>query len=152
MKISLAVIGALVAIFVLTLSGYGVRYCNRALTVASEELDPRTLLRRYEWFKDAAAQCEKKQADVRIYESRLKQLMADYAGKPRSEWSRQDREQYNIWLSETTGIQSSYNTLAAEYNAAMAKINYAFTNIGQLPRGADRALPREFKPYTTELP
>ena len=38
--------------------------------------------------------------------------------------------------------------LAAEYNAQMAKFNWAFTNQGKLPAGATEVLPREFKPYT----
>ncbi len=77
-------------------------------------------------------------------------LKFDYAGKARSEWSREDREQYNIWISEVSGIQASYNSLAAEYNGAMAKINYAFCNVGQLPKGAIEPLPREFKPYVQQ--
>jgi len=32
----------------------------------------------------------------------------------------------------------------------MAKFNWAFANVGELPKGADRPLPREFKPYETK--
>lgn len=120
---------------------------HKAMDVAAAQFDPATMLKRYEWFKDAAAMCDKKRADLTLYESRFKQLQADYAGKPRNEWAREDREQYNMWLSECSGIAASYNTLAAEYNSAMAKMNYSFTNIGELPRGVSEPLPREFKPY-----
>ncbi len=147
MKSGFIVMGIVTLIGLLTLSSYGIRYCNRVATVTSEEFDPRTMLKRYEWFKDASAQCEKKLADVKIYEGRLKNLNEGYVGKSRNEWNRQDREQYNLWISESSGVQASYNALAAEYNANMAKINFRFTNVGDLPSGATEPLPREFKPY-----
>ena len=61
-----------------------------------------------------------------------------------------DREQMYVWMSEVAGIKANYNQLAAEYNANMAKFNWAFANKGQLPIGAEVPLPREFKPYTTQ--
>lgn len=120
---------------------------HSAIDTAAAQFDPKVMLKRYEWFKDAAAQLEKKQADIGVYEKRFKDLRADYPGKPRSEWSREDREQSNLWASEVAGITASYNDLAAQYNAAMSKANFAFTNVGDLPRGATTPLPREFKPY-----
>jgi len=48
------------------------------------------------------------------------------------------------------GIKASYNQLAAEYNAGMVKINWRYTNVGDLPPGSTEPLPREFKPYITE--
>jgi hypothetical protein len=47
-------------------------------------------------------------------------------------------------------MKYSFNQLAADYNAQMAKINYAFCNVGQLPQGATTPLPREYKPYIGE--
>lgn len=123
---------------------------GRAAQVVSQELDPGTLLKRYEWFKSASAQLDKKQADIDVYESRFKNLSADYNGQPRNAWAREDREQFNVWQSEVAGIKASYNGLAAEYNSAMAKINYSFTNVGELPKGSDSPLPREYKPYETK--
>ncbi len=70
-----------------------------------------------------------------------------YVELPRNKWPREDREQYNLWQSEVAGIKASYNTLAAEYNAQMSKMNWRFTNVGELPKGAETPLPREFKPY-----
>lgn len=137
----------------LTVSGLIWRSCSyvgRVATVASEELDPRTLLTRYEWFKNAAAGIDKKNADIRVYDVRLKALGDEYKRKTRNEWAREDREQYNLWLTELAGVKASYNSLAAEYNANMSKFNFRFTNMGDLPAGATQPLPREFKPYTTE--
>jgi hypothetical protein len=70
-----------------------------------------------------------------------------YEGTPRKDWDRTDKEQFNLWEQETSGVVASYNSLAAEYNAAMSKINYAFTNIGSLPKGASEPLPREMREY-----
>jgi len=120
---------------------------HSAIDTAAAQFDPKVMLKRYEWFKDAAAQLDKKKADIAVYEKRFAQLKADYAGKSRSEWPREDREQANLWSSEVAGITASYNDLAAQYNGAMAKANHAFTNVGDLPRGASTPLPREFKTY-----
>ena len=78
--------------------------------MTAAQFDPATMLKRYEWFKDASAQCEKKLADIKVYENRFKQLKSDYGDKPRIEWAREDREQYNLWTSEVAGVEASYNT------------------------------------------
>ena len=103
---------------------------------------------KYEWFKDASAQLDKKVADIQVYQSRLVDLNETYRSVPRQAWPREDREQYNVWSSEVSGVRTSYNSLAAEYNAQMAKFNWRFANAGDLPKGADTPLPREYKPYT----
>lgn len=128
--------------------GYGVGWFGEATQVVREEFGPRASLEKYEWFKDAAAQLDKKQADIAVYESRMKAMDATYEGRPRHQWPREDREQHNVWSSEISGVKASYNALAADYNAQMAKFNWAFANVGELPQGADTPLPREFKPYT----
>ena len=120
---------------------------GEASSVIREEFGPRELLRKYEWFKDASAALDAKQATITVYQGRFKRLEDDYAGKPRTEWARDDREQWSIWQSEAAGIRASYNTLAADYNSEMSKFNWRFTNVGDLPKGATRPLPREYKPY-----
>lgn len=130
--------------------GYGMGWFAETAKVTQEEFGPRAMLQKYEWFKDAAAQLDKKQADVAVFEGRMKNMSADYKGVPRNKWPRDDREQYNVWSSEVAGVKASFNQLAAEYNSAMAKFNYAFANVGTLPRGAETPLPREFKTYVTE--
>lgn len=122
-------------------------WANQAIEVVQEEVSPRELLRKYEWFKDAAASLDQKRANISTYESRLVALERSYNGDPRSKWAREDREQFNLWVSEIAGTKGAYNLLASEYNAQMSKINWAFTNVGMLPKGATNPLPREFKPY-----
>lgn len=125
-------------------------FAGQAVGVAQKEFAPAELLRKYEWFKDAAAQCDAKLASIQAYDKREKDLVKSYEGTKRSEWARSDKEQWNLWESEKAGVKASYNSLAAEYNAAMSKFNYRFTNVGDLPAGTTAALPREFKPYTED--
>jgi hypothetical protein len=139
---------------VLSVSGFGLHMCgavstnvHSAIDVVQEQTEAHELLRKYEWFKDASAQLDKKKADIAVYQARFQALKDAYPNNPRSEWSREDREQTNIWEGEVAGVEASYNALAADYNAAMAKINYRFCNVGTLPKGADQPLPREYKPY-----
>lgn len=146
MKKSYIIIGV-ICLIALPLIGFVCNWFGRAATVAAEELDPRTLLTRYEWFKDASAQLDRKRADIAVYEQRIAALEIEYGDEPRSKWAREDREQFNVWHGELAGVTASYNGLAAEYNANMAKENYRFTNKGNLPQGATEVLPREARPY-----
>lgn len=144
----------ILALFLLGAMVWGIgtafSWFGEAATVAKEEFGPRELLKKYEWFKDSAAELDKKVADISVYQKRVDGLNADYAGVHRKDWPRSDREQMSIWQAEAAGVKASYNGLAAEYNAQMAKFNWSFTNAGQLPQGATVALPKEYKPYTQE--
>jgi hypothetical protein len=150
MKDFMAVVGILAVLAIVFALTIPMRLCSEAVDVGVEEAGPRALLKKYQWFKDASAQLDKKQADIKVYEARFKSMEDGYKGQRRSEWAREDREQYNLWTSEVAGIKASYNGLAAEYNAAMVKINWAFCNKGELPKGAEQPLPREYKPYITQ--
>jgi len=123
---------------------------DEAATVAQQQFGAKASLEKYEWFKNAAAQLDAKRATLKVYENRFNDLKVQYGEKTRGDWAKDDREQWSIWRSEAAGIAASYNTLAAEYNAQMAKANWRFANAGQLPAGATDPLPREFKPYITE--
>lgn len=151
MPIALKVIGLAVVISViLSVIGYGLGWFGEAAKVAQQEFGPSAMLQKYGWFKDVAAQLEKKQADVGVYASRMKAMDETYKDLSRQKWPREDREQYNVWVSEVAGVKASYNSLAADYNAQMAKFNWSFANVGELPKGADKPLPREFKSYTNQ--
>lgn len=143
--LALAVLAALIGGI-----GYGFGWFGEAAKVTQEQFGPQAMLSKYEWFKDAAAALEKKQADVGVYEGRIKAMEASYKDLARQNWPREDREQCNTWASEVAGVKASYNTLVAEYNAGMSKFNWRFANAGELPKGADKPLPREFKAYITQ--
>ncbi len=121
-----------------------------AANVAKEEFGPSAALQKYEWFKDSSAELDKKKADIAVYKTRITTLQQDYEGVARKDWPRSDREQMSVWRGEHAGVVASFNGLAAEYNAQMAKFNWSFANAGQLPQGATETLPREFKTYTQE--
>jgi hypothetical protein len=118
--------------------------------VAQAELGPSALLQKYTWLKDAHAQLEKRQADIGVYKASLAAMASAYEGKPRSAWAREDRDAYNQRATEVAGTIAAFNDLAAQYNAKMAEVQWSFTNVGQLPKGADIPLPREYAPYKTE--
>ena len=118
--------------------------------VVSTQFGPAELLRKYEWFKDASAQLDKLHADIGLYDQRRKALLATYGETPRAQWPRDDRQEWNLIESEVAGVKAAYNDLAAQYNAQMAKFNYRFANTGELPQGADRALPREYRNYEVQ--
>lgn len=149
-------IGVKILVFILgfsaliSLIGYGLGWFGEAAQVTKEEFGPRAMLEKYEWFKDVAAQLEKKQADIGVYERRITTMNETYKDLKRQDWPREDREQMNVWTSEVAGVKASYNTLAADYNAQMAKFNWSFANVGELPKGAEVPLPREFKSYTNQ--
>jgi hypothetical protein len=142
-----AVVGVFILGVFISVVGYGLGWFGEAAVVVREEFGPRAMLVKYEWFKDAAAQLEKKQADITVYEGRMKAVDETYKDLPRQKWPREDREQYNVWSSEVAGVKASFNSLAAEYNSQMAKFNWRFANVGELPQGATKPLPREFKAY-----
>ena len=140
--ITLFIIGALISGIT-----YVAGWFSSAAKVAQQEFNAQAMLQKYEWFKDASAELDKKRADIKVYADRETSLMQDYANVPRAEWPREDREQLAVWRAEVAGVKASYNSLAAEYNAQMAKFNWRFANVGTLPEGATEALPREFKNY-----
>lgn len=133
-------------LLILSVAGYAAGWFSEAAQVARDEFGPREALRKYEWFKDAAAQLDKKRADIGIYQDQIASYAADY-GEARSKWPRDIRREAGQRRVELLGVRASYNSLAAEYNAQMAKFNYRFANVGELPAGATEPLPREFKPY-----
>lgn len=145
--IAVIVLVVFIAITGISTCAYLGQWGTETAQVVHQEFSPQAALTKYEWFKDAAAALDAKQANIRTYQQKFQNLKEDYHGEPRSKWSRDDREQYNLWQSEVSGVIASYNDLAADYNAQMAKFNWRFANRGELPQGASEPLPREFKPY-----
>lgn len=135
-----------VAVIALWLIGAVLGWFGRAADVVQQEIDPAVLLQKYSWFKDAAAQLDARHADIVVYEHRF-QAIGGKIGECPQGGDRVSREQCMVWVQEVSGIIASYNDLAAQYNAQMAKINWRFTNRGQLPQGASEPLPREFRAY-----
>lgn len=133
-----------------------IKSCNTTANMVDDgfktieaQYSPSVLLKKYEWFKDCSSQLDQKLATLKTYESRFKDIKSSYGSDSlkRREWDRSDKEQWNVWESEYLGLKASYNDLAAQYNSSMAKFNYRFCNVGELPKGATTALPRDYKNY-----
>lgn len=118
------------------------RYANDAADTAFNETKASTLLQRYEYFKNLASAIDKKRADIELYESELS------GGMPAA---KDEREYYIQRRTELLGIIGIHNQLVSEYNSAMAKFNYNFTNVGDLPKSNLEPLPREFQSYKTKI-
>lgn len=148
LSLTLKAIAALIVIGTVCLgTGWMFTTCNSTMQVAHEEFGARAMLDKYEWFKDSAAQLDARSVNIQTLQARLDALDARYHGRTPDRWSRADQEQANVWSTELAGTIASYNNLAAQYNAAMAKFNWRFANAGELPAGGI-PLPREFRPYT----
>jgi hypothetical protein len=124
-------------------------FASQTTEVVKQEVDPKELLRKYSWLKEAMASLDSKKATLDANASKIKAMEVGYKGVPRNQWSEMDAVQYNQWLTEQDGLKASYNNLAAEYNAKMAEVHWAFTNVGNLPHGESQILPREYRDYIT---
>ncbi len=134
-----------VVLLVVSIAGKGCAaarwWTGTAVETAKKEFNAGELLRKYEWFKDASAQCDKKLADIKNYEAKIKRF------ESLGNLDRVDREKIMVWEQELIGVKASFNGLAAEYNSQMSKINWRFCNRGSLPAGATVALEREIRSY-----
>jgi hypothetical protein len=145
-------------VLILSLVGLGVvgiracEYMNQAGKVVEQQVAPGVLLQRYNDFKDTLASLDAIMADIKAQQSNLEATVAaqvDADGKPlpQSQWPQDVRFDYSQSRKELLGKIQAYNKLASDYNAAMAKWQYNFTNVGSLPKGADKPLPREVRKY-----
>lgn len=105
---------------------------NETVAVVNQQYGPRAAVVKYEWFKDAATQLDRKKRDIENFQQASTSACSGAV-------TRQDKEDCRLARTELLGLQSSYNDLAAQYNANMSKVNWQF---------ASASLPREIAPYT----
>jgi hypothetical protein len=120
---------------------------GKTANVLEKQVGLEASLKKYEEFKDIAARLDAKKATIEATEVRLAKFEQGMAVVPRHKWSRTQEAEYALLNQELLGMKASYNGLAADYNSRMAKVNYSFANVGELPKGADRPLPREYRSY-----
>ena len=87
------------------------RSYNSTMNVIHKEFSTEALLKKYEYFKDLSASIDAKRANILLMSSTL---------------SKDDKQS----MTELIGVVSIHNQLCSEYNSAMSKFNYRFTNIG----------------------
>jgi hypothetical protein len=134
----------------------GCNYAHETGSVIRREVAPAVLQKRYNDFKDILASLDSIKADIEAYQSKLKSIKEEQVNAsgdaiPLSQWPQDIRFDYSQTKNELLGKIQAYNLLAARYNADMAKAQYAFTNVGQLPQGASEPLPREVRAYVTTI-
>ena len=124
--------------------------CGEAATVAREELGAKALLAKYRYFKRVAATLDARAADIAVMEASAAEARQTYGADP-ERWPRDVRERVSMDRDSLVALKMSFNSLAAEYNAAMADAFKRFTNVGEMPAGwpeEDRQpLRREFATY-----
>lgn len=96
---------------------YTLGWFSDAAQVAKKEFSPQTMLRKYEYFKDASQQLIAKGGDIEIYEGKINRLCA-------GEMDRISRENCGLYEQELAGLKMSFNGLAAEYNSQSNKFNW----------------------------
>lgn len=135
------VIGIVVLLFLVGLLAKGCGLIsftvNESIEVAKDEFGLKAALKKYEWFKDAAETLNEKRSTIQIYQTNVDMMNEDFEGLHRSKWSTIDKQQYNQWRMEVTGIKASYNKVAKEYNAQSSKFNWEMFNTEDVPKKFD---------------
>lgn len=132
------VVRSLIALGIfLSVIGYFFGWFSEAAQVAQEEFGAKASLKKYEWFQDCANTIEEKSNTIKVYESNIANMNEMYGDSPRIEWDRIDKQQYNQWSAEITGIKASYNKVVKEYNSQSSKFNWSMYNESELPKKYD---------------
>lgn len=108
-----------------------------ASQVVSDEFGAKASLKKYEWFVNAAETIDEKNRTIEVYETNVTNFEEDFKGIPRNEWDNLDKQQYNQWRMEITGLKASYNMVVKEYNSQSAKFNWNLYNTSELPKSYD---------------
>ena len=114
--------------------------CNAMKTV-SKEFMPSEALRKYEWFIDQDASIAKMDAEIDLYDEKVKDIEDQYKGygDDMSEWPVDVRVSYNFSVqsarTDKLSVTSMRNELVREYNAASSKFNWSlFESRADMPR------------------
>lgn len=117
--------------------------------VAHDQLGPKAILVKYEWFKDMSAALDSKLSTIDAYNSQLREIEV-LDGQDRKNWPDGDLNTYNSVTGARLGLIGLYNNEAAQYNSNMGKVNYYWANVGNLPQGG-KALPKEYRSYIDKI-
>ena len=123
MKKASIVISILLGLFVVSNM---LGWLGGAAQVAQKEFSASAMFKKYEWFKDASNQIEKRGKDIQIYKEKQTLMCVGPT-------DRLAREQCMMWSQELAGIKSAHNSLVAEYNAQSSKFNWSAFNADDIP-------------------
>lgn len=116
---------------ILSVVGYAFGWFGEAAQVAQEEFGATAALQKYEWFIEQQTMIQKADADVAMFEGRVRGVEDQYAsyGPDKAKWSPHIQVEYNSARQQArddlVAVKSQRNTLAREYNAASEKFNWA---------------------------
>jgi len=106
--------GGITIVLLLTLGiSFVTGIISSTTNVVTKEFGAEAALKKYEWFKEASAELDRKVIDVEIYQQRVDTC-----------YKRNERN-CGIVEEQFFGLKSSYNGLVAEYNAASNKFNWS---------------------------
>jgi len=133
--------------------GWNMGWCSESAEVGvKEDLSSHAALNRYGWFKELSAHLNKKQSEIDALKLRLSALGGFYKNTPFYLYSENHKKQAKLWLSEVARLKAGFNDLATRYNSEHAKLNWRFANMDELPKGAEKTLPKEYELlYTGKL-
>ena len=132
----------IVGFIALTVISFTCNWFSDGAKTIQKEFAPSALLNKYEQFKNLSAAIDKKRADIDMYREEIKGMSGN---------DKDDKYYREQRKSELMGIIAKHNQLCEEYNSAMSKFNYRFTNKGDLPATNLEPLPREYKPYINSI-
>ena len=112
---------ALVFVFIGALS-FGFGLIGSTAKVAKKEFGAEAALKKYEWFKDASNEIERKLKDISVYENKIEKLC-----------SNDKSNNCMIMQEQLFGLISNYNGLVADYNSASSKFNWNLFNTENIP-------------------
>lgn len=125
MKLKWVFIG-LALVIGLSVFNMATSWLGGAAKVAQKEFSAETMLKKYEWFKNASNQIEKRSKDIQIYAIKQESMCV-------GQTDRLAREQCMMWAQEVAGIKSAHNSLVAKYNSQASKFNWAAFNADNIP-------------------
>ena len=111
----------LVLAFIGVLS-FGYSMLSSTAKVANKEFGAEAALKKYEWFKDASNEIERKLKDIQVYENKIEKLC-----------SNDKSNNCMIMQEQLFGLTSNYNGLVADYNSASSKFNWNLFNTENIP-------------------
>lgn len=123
--ITILIIIGLIAFWFLSMA---LGWIGGAAGVAQKEFSAEAMLKKYEWFKDASHQLDKKSKDVDIYIDRVDEL------KSLGLTDRFSRQELFQLQSELAGVKGSFNILCEEYNAQSTKFTWDKFKTSELRR------------------
>lgn len=131
---------------IILVGSFALGFFTEGLSVAQEELGPRAINQKYEWFKRAASQIRANSQNVDVLVARNESFVSNLP-EDREKWYRTDRETMAQYQSESSGTVLMYNRLVGEYNAEMSMWHTRFTNFGKMPAGWEDITPDKFPEY-----